>query len=123
MKSQAVDWSSFSALEALRAEEEDGNLGDFSVFGDSNLKPISTEVSTTPADRLSVGSLSYYQWPFIALQSLTWINLCPALSINLACTRAALLSLLFIRIGHVSIEVISLLIGNSKCCLYNGKAA
>ena len=71
VKSQAVDWSSFSALEALRAEEEDGNLADFSVFGDSNLKHISTEVSTTPADRLSVSSLSYYRWPFIALQSLT----------------------------------------------------
>ncbi|XP_067939808.1 uncharacterized protein [Watersipora subatra] len=41
IKSHAVDWSAFSALDALRAEEEEGNLGDFSVFG-STLKEISS---------------------------------------------------------------------------------
>ena len=39
MKSHAVDWSAFSALDDLRAEEEEGNLGDFSVFG-STLKTV-----------------------------------------------------------------------------------
>lgn len=55
VKSHAVDWSAFSALEQLRAEEEEGDLGDFSVFG-STLKRVSeSEVDiATARDKLLI---------------------------------------------------------------------
>lgn len=47
VKSHAVDWSAFSALEDLREEEEQGDLGDFSVFGSTLKKVNETEVCTS----------------------------------------------------------------------------